>query len=57
MPTALVIRAAGTNCDGEMVRAFTLAGAAVKMVHLDRLAAEPDRLDEFDLIGFPGRFS
>src|SRR5262245_27915728 len=57
MPTAVVIRAAGTNCDAELVRAFTLAGATVRTVHLDRLAVEPDRLDEFDLIAFPGGFS
>jgi phosphoribosylformylglycinamidine synthase len=57
MPNALVIRAAGTNCDTELVRAFTLAGATVRTEHLDRLTAEPDALDEFDLIAFPGGFS
>lgn len=57
MPHALVIRTAGTNCDAELVRAFQLAGATVEMLHLDRLIAEPGRLDEFDLIGFPGGFS
>src|SRR5258708_29560926 len=57
MPKAVVIRTAGTNCDAELVRAFTLAGAGVQTIHLDRLAAEPDRLDEFDLIAFPGGFS
>jgi phosphoribosylformylglycinamidine synthase len=57
MPKALVIRTAGTNCDAELVRAFQLAGATVEMLHLDRLIAEPGRLDEFDLIGFPGGFS
>jgi phosphoribosylformylglycinamidine synthase I len=57
MPNALVIRAAGTNCDAELVRAFVLAGAVARTEHLDRLAAEPDRLDEFDLIAFPGGFS
>jgi phosphoribosylformylglycinamidine synthase len=57
MPQAVVIRAAGTNCDGEMVRAFELAGADAQTVHLDRLVAEPDRLDEFDLVAFPGGFS
>ena len=57
MPKALVIRTAGTNCDAEMVRAFELAGAKVELVHLDRLIAEPQRLEEFDLFGFPGGFS
>ncbi len=56
-PRALVIRTAGTNCDAEMVRAFALAGAAPELVHLDRLIAEPSRVEAFDLIGFPGGFS
>lgn len=56
-PTALVLRTAGTNCDTEMVRAFELAGARVELVHVDRLIAEPTRIDSFDLIGMPGGFS
>ncbi len=56
-PRALVIRSAGTNCDGEMCRAFDLAGAWADLVHLDRLIAEPQRIAEYDLIGFPGGFS
>lgn len=56
-PRALIIRTAGTNCDAEMVRAFALAGAQPDLVHLDRLIAEPARLDDYDLIGFPGGFS
>jgi phosphoribosylformylglycinamidine synthase len=57
MPTALVVRAAGTNCDQEMCRAFALAGAEVDLVHVDRLIAEPARVGRYDLIGFPGGFS
>jgi phosphoribosylformylglycinamidine synthase I len=57
MPRALVIRTAGTNCDAELMQAFTLAGAQPELVHLDRLIAEPQRLEAFDLIGFPGGFS
>lgn len=57
MPRAVVLRAEGINCDEEMVRAFALAGAEAELVHLDRLAREPGRLDEADLIGFPGGFS
>src|SRR5258708_179008 len=44
MPKALVIRAAGTNCDAEMLRAFGMAGAKAELVHLDRLIEEPRRL-------------
>lgn len=56
-PAALVIRAAGTNCDAEMVRAFEMAGAAATLTHLDRLIESPGLLAEYDLIGFPGGFS
>jgi len=56
-PRALVIRAAGTNCDAEMVRAFSLAGADPTLLHVDRLIADPAQLGAFDLIGVPGGFS
>lgn len=56
-PRALVIRAAGTNCDAEMMRAFKMAGAQPELVHIDRLIERPARVAEFDLIGFPGGFS
>jgi phosphoribosylformylglycinamidine synthase len=56
-PRALVIRAAGTNCDSEMCRAFEMAGAKVELVHVDRLIADPKQIDTFDLLGFPGGFS
>lgn len=57
MPRAVVIRAAGINCDAEMVRALMLAGARADLVHLDRLVESPARLDDYDLVGFPGGFS
>lgn len=56
-PRAIVIRTAGTNCDSEMVRGFRLAGAQTDLVHLDRLAAQPSILDQYDLISFAGGFS
>lgn len=54
---ALVLRTAGTNCDGEMCRAFELAGARVSLLHLDRVCASPGLLDDADILGFPGGFS
>lgn len=53
----MVIRAQGTNCDGELCRAFEVAGARAELVHLDALIREPSRIDGYDLIGFPGGFS
>lgn len=57
MPSALVITAAGINCEGELARAFDMAGAAPQFVHLNRLMAEPRLVEQFDLIGLPGGFS
>lgn len=57
MPTALVIRAPGTNCDAELCRGFELAGAKVELVHLDRLIRDPAPLHSADLVGLPGGFS
>lgn len=57
MTKALVIRAPGTNCDGEMCRAFEMAGAAVTLAHLDEVIASPEMIGEHDLFGFPGGFS
>lgn len=56
-PTAIVLRTAGTNCDTEMVRAFTLVGARTQLIHLDRVIDDPAILNNADLIGFPGGFS
>lgn len=57
MPSALVITTAGINCDLELSHAFELAGATPRSVLLGRLIAEPELIDEFDLIGLPGGFS
>jgi len=57
MPNALVIRTAGTNCEQELLRAFSLAGAETTLCHLDSLVKDPSPIDKADLIGFPGGFS
>lgn len=56
-PAALVITAAGINCDLELARAFELAGARVETEHLNQLVADPSAMDRFELIGLPGGFS
>ena len=57
MPNALIITTAGTNCDGELGRAFELAGASVDFVHLNALIRNPALVDRYTLIGLPGGFS
>ncbi len=56
-PTALIIRTAGTNCDFELAHAFKLAGSEAVTLHLSQLIDDPERIADYDLIGFPGGFS
>jgi phosphoribosylformylglycinamidine synthase subunit PurQ / glutaminase len=56
-PSTLILRTAGTNCDGETAYAFELAGAATEMVHVNRLLRQPDLLDRFQILAIPGGFS
>jgi len=53
----LVVRSAGTNCDGETLRALELAGATPSLVHLNELARDPARLFDHALFVLPGGFS
>ena len=57
MPNALVLRAAGINCDLETAHAFELAGATATRLHVNRLAENPALLADFDLLAIPGGFS
>ena len=57
MTRALVLRTAGTNCDRETKAALELVGAAVELAHVNRLVAEPARLDDVALVVIPGGFS
>ncbi len=54
---ALVLRAAGTNCEHETAHALEAAGAAPAILHLKEIQAAPDPLDEAAMVVFPGGFS
>lgn len=54
---AIVLRAAGINCDAETVRALELAGADTQLVHLARVLERPALLDDCSLLVLPGGFS
>lgn len=56
-PRAIVLRAAGTNCDRETVRALEMAGAEVERVHVNRLTEEPALLDEAGILALAGGFT
>ena len=54
---AIVLRAAGINCDLETEHALELAGAEARRVHINRIIEDKSALDEFQIIVFPGGFS
>ncbi len=54
---AIVLRAAGINCDVETQHALELAGAKVQRTHINRIIENKSLLDEFQIIVFPGGFS
>lgn len=54
---ALVLRAAGVNCDMETHHALELAGARTDRVHVNRLIEDKGLLDRYHIVVFPGGFS
>jgi len=54
---ALVLRAAGSNCDEETAFAFDLAGAKADRVHVNRLREDPAQLEAYQVLAFPGGFT
>ena len=56
-PRALVLRTAGTNCDGETMHALNLCGASPELLHLREIAREPERLFQYSMMVIPGGFS
>ena len=54
---AIVLRAAGINCDVETQYALELAGAKAQRVHINRIIENKGLLDEFQIIVLPGGFS
>ncbi len=57
MTRAIVLRAAGTNCDKEALHALALAGAQTELVHVRRVIEQPSLLDQFQVLMLPGGFS
>lgn len=56
-PKTLVLRTAGTNCDRETAHAFELAGAEAEFLHINRLLEDSSKLDQYQMLAFPGGFS
>ena len=56
-PNVLILRAPGTNCDGETAYAFELAGAKCQVLHVNRLLERPALFEQFQILCIPGGFS
>ena len=53
----LILRAPGTNCDGETAFAFQQAGAETSLVHVNKLINRVERLAEYQIAVIPGGFT
>jgi phosphoribosylformylglycinamidine synthase len=54
---ALVLAAAGINCDREAIEACQVAGFRAESVHLNRLVGGEEKLEDFAFLVLPGGFS
>jgi phosphoribosylformylglycinamidine synthase subunit PurQ / glutaminase len=54
---AIVLRAAGINCDMETEYAIELAGAQAQRIHINQLIENKNLLNDFQIIVVPGGFS
>lgn len=54
---AIVLRAAGINCDRETEDALELAGAEAERVHINRIIEDRSVLEKCQILVFPGGFS
>ena len=54
---AVVLHAAGINCDIETEYALELAGAKAERIHINKLIEDKNLLTEYQIIVFPGGFS
>src|SRR5438034_10053955 len=56
-PKILILRAPGTNCDGEAAFAFEQAGGTCEKLHINALREKPSLLKQFQILVLPGGFS
>ncbi|MEE9370472.1 MAG: phosphoribosylformylglycinamidine synthase subunit PurQ, partial [Sedimentisphaerales bacterium] len=54
---AVVLRAAGINCDMETEYALESAGAKAERVHINRMIKDKNLLSQYQILVFPGGFS
>lgn len=56
-PKVLIFSGYGLNCEEETAYAFTVAGAATEIVHINDLIKGDKKLDSYQITAFPGGFS
>lgn len=56
-PRALVVTGYGINCEEETRFAFEQAGARAETVHLQDLVDKRKKLQDYQMLAFPGGFS
>ncbi len=56
-PTTLVLTGYGINCDNETQFAFEKAGGKAERVHINDLIEGLKKLDDYQILAFPGGFS
>ncbi len=56
-PRALILAGYGINCDKETKFAFERAGARAELVHINDLIDGHRRLEDYQILAFPGGFS
>ncbi len=56
-PSALVLRAAGTNSDAETAHSFAHFGADTDIVHVNRVLEDPDSIRGHHVLVVPGGFA
>ncbi|MCX5716533.1 MAG: phosphoribosylformylglycinamidine synthase I [Candidatus Omnitrophica bacterium] len=54
---AIILRAAGTNCDAESAFAFEKAGAKAELVHINQLVKGEKELKNYNMLAIPGGFT
>ena len=54
---AIVLRAAGINCDLETQNALEMAGAQAERIHVNRIIEDKSILDQYQILVIPGGFS
>jgi phosphoribosylformylglycinamidine synthase len=56
-PRAVILRAAGINCDVETEKALQLAGADAQRIHINSMIGKDNFFDDYQIVVFAGGFS